>query len=94
MGYLVLKAAISGIIIALASEAAKRSPAFGAIILSLPMTSLLAFIWFWRDTHDIENIAGLSQSTFWFVLPSMPMFLILPALLRNYVAVSPFLPSR
>lgn len=83
MLHAVTKALISGIIIAAASEAAKRSPAIGAIILSLPLTSILAFIWLWRDTGDTERIAALAQSTFWFVLPSLPLFLILPALLRG-----------
>jgi hypothetical protein len=44
--------------------------------------SLLAIIWLWRDTGDIERTAALAQSTFWYVLPSLPMFLVLPALLR------------
>lgn len=86
MLYAAIKALLSGIIIAAASEAAKRSPALGAVILSLPLTSILAFIWLWRDTSDREGIAALSQSTFWFVLPSLPMLLILPALLRSGVS--------
>ena len=69
--------------IAAASEVAKRSPTFGAVILSLPLISILAFIWLWRDTSDTGAIAALSQSTFWFVLPSLPMFLLVPALLRQ-----------
>jgi hypothetical protein len=83
MLYAVIKALLSGVIIAAASEAAKRSPAIGAVILSLPLMSILAFIWLWRDTSDTEGIAALSQSTFWFVLPTLPMFLVLPALLRG-----------
>jgi hypothetical protein len=85
MLHAVIKALISGVIIAAASEAAKRSPAIGAIILSLPLVSILAFIWLWRDTGDTERIAAVSQSTFWFVLPTLPLFLILPALLRGGV---------
>ena len=85
MTYLLLKALISGVLIAAASEIARRSPGFGALIVSLPLVSLLAFIWLWRDTGDTERIAALSQSTFWFFLPSMPMFLALPALLRSGV---------
>jgi hypothetical protein len=83
MLYAVIKALISGIIIAAASEAARRSPAIGAIILSLPLMSILAFIWLWRDTSDTGRIADLSQSTFLFVLPTLPLFLVLPALLRG-----------
>jgi hypothetical protein len=83
MLYDVIKALISGVVIAAASEVAKRSPTFGAVILSLPLISILAFIWLWRDTSDTGAIAALSQSTFWFVLPTLPMFLVFPALLRN-----------
>lgn len=83
MLYLAAKALLSGVIIAVVSETAKRSPSFGALILSLPLVSILAFIWLWRDTSDTERIAALSQSTFWLVLPTLPMFLVLPALLRS-----------
>lgn len=82
MGYLVLKAIISGVIVAAVSEIAKRSPAFGALVVSLPLVSILAMIWLWRDTADPERIASHAQATFWFVLPSLPMFLVLPILLR------------
>ena len=91
MLYLVLKALLSGAIIAAASEIAKRSPTFGALVVSLPLTSLLAFIWFWQDSRDTETVASLSQSTFWFVLPSLPMFLVLPAMLRAGVGFWPAL---
>ncbi|MGE3529275.1 MAG: DUF3147 family protein [Methyloceanibacter sp.] len=83
MFYLAVKALLSGVIIAVVSEVAKRSPALGAMILSLPLVSILAFIWLWRDTSDTEGIAALAQSTFWFILPTLPMFLLLPMLLRN-----------
>jgi hypothetical protein len=77
MLYAAIKALLSGVIIATVSEVAKRNPAIGAIILSLPLISILAFIWLWRDTNDTEGIASLAQSTFWFILPTLPMFLVL-----------------
>ena len=83
MLYLAIKAALSGVIIAAASEAARRAPTLGALILSLPLISLLAFLWLWRDSGDSARIAALSESTFWYVLPTLPMFLVLPALLRH-----------
>jgi hypothetical protein len=82
MFYLVIKAAISGALIALASEVARRNPGWGGLIVSLPLTSILAMLWLWRDTGDPERVAGLSMGAFWFVLPSLPMFVVLPMLLR------------
>ncbi len=89
MLYFVVKCVLSGIIIAAVSEIAKRSPALGALIVSLPLVSLLGILWLWRDTGDIERIASHAESTFWYVLPSLPMFLALPAMLRAGVGFWP-----
>lgn len=83
MLYLAAKAILSGIIIAIVSEVAKRSPGLGALIASLPLVSILAMIWLWRDTSDATRIANHAEATFWLVLPTMPMFLVLPWLLRQ-----------
>lgn len=85
MVYLLVKAALSGIIIAIVSEVARRSPAFGALIVSLPLVSLLGILWLWRDTGDVQRIADHMQATFWYVIPSLPMFLMVPILLRSGV---------
>jgi hypothetical protein len=85
MFYLIAKAALSGIIVMAASEIAKRSPSFGALLISLPLVSILALVWLWRDTGDSQRIAALSQGTFWLVLATLPMFLVLPALMRQGV---------
>src|ERR1700752_2538522 len=85
MLYLAIKAVLSGIIIAIVSEVAKRYPGFGALIASLPLVSLLGMIWLWRDKPDIPNMTAHVEATFWFVLPSLPMFLIMPWLLRSGV---------
>lgn len=90
MLYLMLKAAISGVIIAVVSEVAKRSPGFGALIASLPLVSVMGMMWLWRDTGDAGRLASHAQATFWFVLPSLPMFLAIPAMLRRGV---PFWPA-
>ena len=89
MLYIAVKALVSGVIIAIVSEIAKRSPDLGALILSLPLISILAFIWLWRDTGDQEGIAALAQSTFWFVLPTLPLFL--PGGILTGVAAGSFL---
>jgi hypothetical protein len=91
MLYLILKAALSGAIIAAASETARRAPTLGALILSLPLVSVLSFIWLWRDTGDTARIASTAQSTFWYVLPTLPMFLVIPALLRAGIGLWPAL---
>lgn len=83
MLYLALKAAISGLIVALVSEIARRNPAGGALVASLPLISILGMIWLWRDTRDVERMAAHVGATFWYVLPSLPMFLLIPALLRG-----------
>lgn len=85
MWYLVLKAALSGVIVAAASEVARRWPGFGALIASLPLVSVLGMIWLWHDRPDAANMAAHAQATFWFVLPSLPMFLVIPLLLHRGV---------
>ena len=82
MLYLGVKALISGLLAATVSEIAKRSPAFGALVASLPLISIMAVIWLWRDTADSQRIASQMEATFWYVLPSLPMFLLMPAMLR------------
>jgi len=83
MLYLVIKTLVSALIIVAVSELSRRSTLLGGLLASLPLTSLLAFIWLYRDTHDTAKIAGLSTSIFWLVLPSLVLFLVLPALLRR-----------
>jgi hypothetical protein len=83
MLYFIIKAALSGLIVAAVSEIARRSPGFGALVASLPLVSILGMMWLWRDTSDPVRMAAHAEATFWYVLPSLPMFLIIPALLRS-----------
>ena len=76
---------LSGLIVALIALIAKRSPAAGALVASLPLISLLGMIWLWRDTHDRVLMAAHVEATFWYVIPSLPMFLVIPMMLRNGV---------
>jgi hypothetical protein len=85
MGFTLVKTLLSAIIITMVSEVAKRSPAFAALIASLPLVSVLGMIWIFNETNDIPRIAAHSEATFWFVLPSLPMFLVLPVMLRHGV---------
>lgn len=83
MGYLIFKALVSGVLIAIVSEVARRLPGLGALIASLPLISILAMIWLWRDRPDAVHMAAYARATFWYVLPSLPMFLLIPALLTR-----------
>ena len=83
MLYLAVKAVLSGILIAIISEVAKRYPGIGGLIASLPLVSVLGMIWLWRDKPDAANMASHAEATFWFVLPSLPMFLLIPVMLRH-----------
>jgi hypothetical protein len=83
--YFVIKAALSGVIVAAVSEIARRYPGWGGLVASLPLTSLLAMIWLWRDSGDAARVADLSVSIIWFIVPSVPLFIVLPVLLRSGV---------
>ena len=85
MIYFLLKAGLTGLLAAAISEIARRHPGWGGLVASLPLTSLMAMIWLWRDTGDAARVAALSQSTIWFILPSLPLFVALPVLLRSGV---------
>lgn len=89
--YLVIKALLSGVIVAAVSEVARRYPGFGGLIASLPLISVLGMIWLWRDTTDPVRMADHATATFWFVLPSLPMFLVIPTLLKRGVGFWPAL---
>jgi len=91
MLYLALKALISGVIVAAVSEVSKRYPGFGGLIASLPLVSVLGMIWLWRDGAEPQRIADHATGTFWFVLPSLPMFLLMPAMLNRGVGFWPSL---
>ncbi|QQG45221.1 MAG: DUF3147 family protein [Candidatus Sungiibacteriota bacterium] len=77
-----IKVLISALIIALVSEAARRFTLVAALIASLPLTSILAIMWLYRDTNDAQKIIDLSSNIFWAVLPSLLFFIVLPTLLK------------
>jgi hypothetical protein len=78
-----LKVIISALLIVAISEIAKRSTGFAALVASLPLTSLLAFVWLHMEASPPERIAQLSSEIFWLVLPSLLLFLLLPLLLKQ-----------
>jgi hypothetical protein len=78
-----IRAMFSGLIVAAVSTVARRYPAAGALIASLPLVSVLGMIWLWHDKPDAANMATHAEATFWYVLPSLPMFLLIPTMLRR-----------
>lgn len=91
MLYVIIKAAISGVPVATASEIARRHAGFGALVASLPLVSVLGMIWLWHDTRDTQRLADHAQATLWYVLPSLPMFLLIPLMLRAGIGFWPSL---
>jgi hypothetical protein len=85
MLYATLKVLLTSVLIVAVSETAKRSSLFGAVLASVPLISVLAMIWLYIDTRDVEKIADLATGIFWLVLPSLVLFVALPLLLRNGV---------
>jgi hypothetical protein len=83
MTYYLLKLFLSAGVIVAVTEIAKRNNAAASIIHSLPMTSLLAFIWLYAETKDSSLIGRHAFGTFWFVLPTLPMFLLMPWLIKK-----------
>ena len=77
------KGLFSGAVIVAASEIAKKSTIFGALVISLPLASIMSMTWLYNDTKDKTQVADYAESILWLVLPSMVLFLILPILLRR-----------
>ena len=78
----IIKAVLSGILVAAISTVARRYPGWGGLLASLPMVSVLSMLWLYGETKDTERVAALSMGAFWFILPSLPMFIIIPLMLR------------
>lgn len=82
MLYYAIKLALSALIVVAVSEIAKRSTALAALLASLPLTSLLAFIWLNVEGEAPLKIADLAGQIFWLILPSLVLFIVLPSMLR------------
>ncbi|MGH8597290.1 MAG: DUF3147 family protein [Gammaproteobacteria bacterium] len=88
---LILKFVITAALIVSISEVAKRSTLFGALLAALPITSILALCWLHHDTGSATQVAALTRSIFWLVLPSLVLFLALPVLLDSGLSFWPAL---
>ncbi len=74
MWQLAAKALLSGALIVAIAEIGKRLPTLGALIASLPLVSVLGMMFLWHARPDAENMAVHAEATFWYVLPSLPLY--------------------
>ena len=81
MGWLVTKYLLSAAVVVAVSEFARRSDRLGAFVAALPMVTVLALIWLHVERQPAEKIANHAWYTFWYVIPTLPMFLAFPLLL-------------
>ena len=85
MLFLVFKYAATAAVIVVVSELAKRSDRLGALVAALPIVTVMAMIWLYVERQGTDRIANHAWYTFWYVLPTLPMFLVVPLLLRSGV---------
>ena len=81
MSWLITKYLLTAAVVVLVSEAAKRSDKLGAFVAALPMVTVLALIWLYVEKQPQAKIANHAWYTFWYVLPTLPMFIAFPLLL-------------
>jgi len=86
MVWYVVKLFLTAGIIVVISEVSKRLPLLGSLIASLPLISVLGMVWMYGEAKDLIRIADHAEGTFWYVLPSLPMFLLMPFLLRKGIS--------
>ena len=84
MGWLITKYLVTAAIVVAVSEVAKRSDRLGGLLAALPLVTLLSMVWLYLDRQPTEKIANHAWYTFWYVLPTLPMFLAFPWLLERY----------
>jgi len=81
MAWLIFKYLVTAGVVVAVSEFAKRSDRLGGLIAALPMVTVLALIWLYVENQPQEKIANHAWYTFWYVVPTLPMFLVFPWLL-------------
>ena len=84
MNWIIFKYLITAGVVVLISEVAKRSDRLGGLIAALPLVTVLALIWLNVENQSSEKISNHAYYTFWYVLPTLPMFLIFPYLLKKF----------
>ncbi|UPR59631.1 DUF3147 family protein [Vibrio sp. ED004] len=84
MWWIVFKYLTTAAIVVLISEVAKRSDKLGALVAALPTVTILALIWMYIEGQGSDKLSNHAFYTFWFVVPTLPMFLLFPYLLSKY----------
>lgn len=84
MQYLIVKYLMTAGVVVLVSEFAKRSDKLGGLIAALPLVTVLTLIWLYVEQQPVSKIANHAYYTFWYVLPTLPMFLLFPYLLPKF----------
>ena len=81
MTWILVKYGITAAVVVLVSELARRSDKLGAFVAALPMVTVLALIWLHVEQQPESKLMSHSWYTFWYVVPTLPMFLVFPLLL-------------
>ena len=81
MAWLITKYVLTAAVVVLVSEVAKRSDKLGGLVAALPLVTVLALIWLYLEQQPQQKIANHAWYTFWYVVPTLPMFLLFPLLL-------------
>ena len=84
MSWLFTKYFITAAVVVLVSELAKRSDKLGGLVAALPLVTILTLIWLYVENQPSSKIANHAWYTFWYVVPTLPMFLVFPAILPRY----------
>lgn len=86
MAWYIIKIALTAVVIVVVSEISKRLPLLGSLIASLPLISVLGMIWIYQETKDNQKLISHAEGTFWYVLPSLPMFLVMPWMMKKGIS--------
>lgn len=84
MTQFIIKTLVSALLIAVISSVSKRFPGLGGLIASLPLATILAMIWLYQETQDIQKVINLSNAIFWMIIPSLSFFIVLPYLIKRF----------
>jgi hypothetical protein len=84
MYWIISKYLVTAAIVVAASEIAKRSDRIGSLVAALPLVTVLVLIWMHIENQSQAKIANHAWYTFWYVIPTLPMFLLFPWLLQRF----------